>query len=109
MSEYCFLEKACTRTRASQRPVRWEVIRAKKTSAQDESRVVKKSKARGGSSNQSLLKRKTIPLDPHGGKQGTARVIRHCEVADRCVLEMCHQKNCGRGERECHDAIKRWQ
>ena len=62
-------KKPVTRTRARQRPIGGKCY-ARKTNAQDESRVVKKSKARGGSSNQSLLKRKTIPLHPHGRSMG---------------------------------------
>jgi len=44
-------------------------VTREKTDAQDESRVVRKSKARGGSSNQSLLKRKMYPVHPHGGSR----------------------------------------
>jgi len=66
---------------------------------QDESRIVKRWKSTSGSSNQSLLKRKTIPVRSPRGKQGTARVIRHSEVGGPvCFGNVLPKKTVGMGE-----------
>jgi len=84
-------KRPVARTRVCQRPIRWEVTTREKTNAQDESRVVKKSKARGGSSNQSLLERNTIPLHLHGrckGRRESYAIVRwRTGVFWKCVTK----------------------
>jgi hypothetical protein len=88
-------KKACrSHARDVKRPIRWEVIYA-----QDESRVMKKSKARGGSSNQSLLERKTIPAacptgESKGRRESYAIVRWRTGVFWKCVTK----KTVGEGE-----------